>query len=182
VLYLDFDQDPETVVERILAAGGDLSNLALHPIDHPLPVRMDGKIRYLNDLADGVLTDMLDGTGLVVIDGVNARMSMHGMSALSEQDYSDFTRLFAFRFRRAGATALLCDHVPKEDTGNNRFAYGTVQKLAVLDGAVYEVHVARQPGQGLLGELSLIAAKDRPGGYARSPSGPRTGSASSQRR
>jgi hypothetical protein len=167
VVYLDFDQDPDAVIERVLAAGairGDLDRLDLHPIDTPLPVRMDAKIRYLTQTADEILAELIDATALVVLDGVNAGMSMHGMSALSEQDYSDFTRLFAFRFRRAGATGLLCDHVPKHETGGGRFAYGTVQKLAVLDGAVYEVRVVRQPAQETMGELKLVVAKDRPGG------------------
>lgn len=167
VVYLDFDQDPDAVIERVLAAGavrGDLARLDLHPIDTPLPIRMDAHIRYLTQTADEILAELIDATALVVLDGVNAGMSMHGMSALSEQDYSDFTRLFAFRFRRAGATGLLCDHVPKHENGGSRFAYGTVQKLAVLDGAVYEVRVVRQPAQGLAGELKLVVAKDRPGG------------------
>ncbi len=44
-LYLDFDQDPEGVVERALAAGAEpehLERLDLHPITEPLPIRIEG--------------------------------------------------------------------------------------------------------------------------------------------
>jgi hypothetical protein len=163
VTYLDFDQDPETVIERCRAAGSvDVMELHVHPIDTPLPIAITNRIRMLDELAASILAEMT--SDLVVIDGVNAGMSMHGMSALSDQDYADFARLFAFRFRREGSTVLLCDHVPKAGTSGVKGAYGTVQKRVVLDGAVYEVRIVRQPAPGLDGALNLVVDKDRAGG------------------
>jgi hypothetical protein len=89
---------------------------------------------------------------------------MHGMSAKDERDYADFTRLFAFRFKRAGATVLLVDHVTKSAEGRGVFAFGTIHKSAVLDGASYAVVVLEQPSPGRVGRLSLEVAKDRRGG------------------
>jgi len=167
VLYLDFDQDPEGVVERVLAAGAapdSLDLLDLHPIDEPLPITIQGNIRYLTDDAEDVLVSLTDSASLVVLDGVNAGLSMHGMSAKDERDYADFTRLFAFRFKREGATVILIDHVTKSAEGRGVFAFGTIHKSAVLDGASYAVQVIDQPSPGRVGRLSLEVAKDRRGG------------------
>ncbi len=114
--------------------------------------------------SDEILEGLTDSAALVVLDGVNAGLSMHGMSAKDERDYADFTRLFAFRFKRAGATVVLVDHVTKSAEGRGVFAFGTIHKSAVLDGASYAVQVIDQPSPGRVGKLSLEVAKDRRGG------------------
>jgi hypothetical protein len=59
---------------------------------------------------------------------------------------------------------LLLDHLPKGTDKNDRYAFGTAQKLIVLDGASYAVKVLKQPARGRLGVLKLEISKDRHGG------------------
>jgi AAA domain len=131
VVYLDFDQDPEGTTERVLAGGARpeyLVNLKIHSIDEPLPmVKSFSGIRHFTDEATGILDGLTHGAALVVVDGVNTAMSMHGMKSRDDSDYSDFARLFGFRFRRAGSTVLLLDHLPKGTDKNDRYAFGTAR-------------------------------------------------------
>lgn len=168
VLYLDFDQDPVGVLERIKAAGVPperlREHLYLHCISEPLPLRRVDGVRAWTEAAAGCLDRLAatPGLAMTVLDGVNAAMSMLGLEPNSAADCADFMRLLVFPFRSA-AGVLLADHTVKDPERRGRFALGSIQKSAALDGASFSVRVLEQPAPGKVGRLRLVVAKDRPG-------------------
>lgn len=107
-----------------------------------------------------------------MIDGVNRAVGDHGMNPNDGNDISQFMRLVTTPFHERGVTVLMLDH----PATNGRYAAGSYQKLAVIDGTYYAVEVARQPAPGAVGRLRLRIAKDRPGGVrARTPASNRAG-------
>jgi hypothetical protein len=169
VVYLDFDVDPVGVIDRVLAYGLPPDrieeNLSLYAIDEPLMVDKSTGSRMWPVESGEALAGIIGDTfpSLVVIDGVNLVMGLFGLDPNVVQDVADLMRLLAFPFRKAGACVLLVDHVTKDRMLRGRFQYGSIQKMASLDGASYEIQVQQWPAPGKIGKLRMAVSKDRHG-------------------
>ncbi|MFQ6172562.1 AAA family ATPase [Oryzobacter sp. R7] len=167
VLYLDHESDGASVVARLLLFGAEAAGIRqrFHYV-HP-------------ETGHGALWDraawedhLARPTTFAVIDGVTDALGLFGYSQQSNDDIAAWMRLIPRSLAaRTGAAVALVDHVTKDGESRGRFAIGGQAKLAGLTGAAYTVEVKRPLGRGLLGEIALRVAKDRPG-YVRAHGGP----------
>lgn len=159
VLYLDFESDPASVVERLRRMGvADISIMKnfhyVRPESAPYTVPERSAWRAL-----------LDGSyALVVIDGVTDALTMFGHATKDNDGIAVWLRDVPRKLAdRTGAAVVLIDHVTKEGATRGRFAIGGQAKMAGLTGAAYLVEPVEPLGIGMTGIVTLRIAKDRPG-------------------
>ena len=169
VLYLDFESDPGSIVERLLSLGA--SREAIVDKFHYLRPATDPD-RSADDVAALYATLDSHRYALAVIDGVNESVSVVvGESKDPNATAIEWARKVPQRIAdRTGAAVVQIDHVTKNSETRGRFAIGGQAKLSTLTGAAYGIDVVKPLGRGLRGELVLRVAKDRPG-YVRGRSG-----------
>lgn len=100
---------------------------------------------------------------LVVHDGVNEAMSLHGADIMAADGAATFRRALIVPCTRTGAATLACDHLPMVRDGSRRDAYGSVHKGNALDGARIVLENEEPFGRGLRGVSHAFVTKDRPG-------------------
>lgn len=154
VLYLHFEEStPASTVERLLRIGlpADTIERGLLFVAPSRPVR------------HGWLTPLLAAhPTLVVIDGVNEAMVLHG-AKIDLEGWSAVRRTLVVPFKETGAAVLECDHLPLTADPLRGDAYGTVHKGNVIDGARFALVRKELFGRGRRGVSHLFATKDRPG-------------------
>jgi len=99
---------------------------------------------------------------LVIIDGVNEAMVLHGQK-IDLEGWSSVRRRIVVPFKEIGAAVLECDHLPLSADPLRGDAYGTVHKGNVIDGARFALVRKKRFGRGRRGAAHLYATKDRPG-------------------
>ncbi len=160
VLYLDFESDAVSVVERLSSFGASPAMIAEHfryvrPGANPLLVASEGAAwRQL----------LANSYALIVIDGVTDALTMFGHATKDNDGITAFSRDVPRRLAdQTGAAVVMVDHVTKDNDSRGRFAIGGQAKMNALTGAAYTVDVAEPLGRGLRGVIVLRVAKDRPG-------------------
>lgn len=155
VAYIHFEEvDPMDVVTRLLALDVDADTIAdlllfCGPTEPATPY----------DVADLVAC----APTLVVLDGVNAGMALHGMDIFGVDGPAAFRQRFVSPFLQAGAATLACDHVVKNRETRGRYAFGGVHKGNANNGATFMLENVEPFGRGMRGRSSLYVTKDRPG-------------------
>ena len=159
VLYLDFESDVASVVDRLLEFGADPAAVADHLRYVQPEVRPDSAEERR------AWEEVLSGTyALAVIDGVTDALGIFGCSTIDNDDVARWIRTVPKQIAaRTGAAVVLIDHVTKDASTRNRWAIGGQAKMAGLTGAAYTVEVVAPLGRGMRGEVVLKIAKDRPG-------------------
>ena len=155
VVYLHYEEsDPGSTIERLRLLGVPPSTIVehLHFVAPARPVRAD----WLDVLLDPAPV-------LVVHDGINEAMSLHGADIMAADGASTFRRRLIMPCLRAGAATLACDHLPKNIEGRGRDAYGSVHKGNAIDGARFVIENTKPFGRGLRGASHVFVTKDRPG-------------------
>ena len=160
VLYLDFESDKQSVVDRLLHLGADAQAV----FDH---------FRYVRPEVSPTSTDTERAAweailgreyALAVIDGVTEALTVFGKDSMSNDDIASWSRVVPRRIaERTGAAVVLIDHVVKNKTQQGRNPIGAQAKLAALTGAAYTVELLPPLGEGMRGAVGLRIAKDRPG-------------------
>lgn len=172
VLYLDYEADPGSVVERLRLMG--LTRDGLGCIDYLRP-----EVDFGSSESTQSAFDVLMGQryGLAVIDGVTEALLQAPVKARSTGGLGGNDDVAAWHNRlprliaeRTGAAVVQIDHVAKGPDGG-RFAIGGQAKMASITGAAYLCMPVSPLGRGQVGELALYVAKDRHG-YVRPRSGP----------
>ena len=155
VVYLHYEEpDATSTVERLRLLGVP-PDLILDLLTFVAPMR---------PVRSGWLAELLAlAPKLVVHDGVNEAMSLHGKDVLGVEGASGFRRLLVTPFLVIGAATLACDHVPKNSDGRSRDAYGTVHKGNTINGARLMLENVEPFGEGLRGVSHVFVTKDRPG-------------------
>lgn len=157
VLYLDFESDASTIVERLRALGlrDDLIAARFHywRPDDPLE---GAERRALDELVQ------LYQPTLAVLDGVNEAMGLHGWSIVDNDDATAFIKRVPRPLAAAGAAVLMLDHLGRDKKSRGGFAIGAQAKKAGIDVA-YELEVVEPFGRGVDGHARLYVRKDRPG-------------------
>ena len=160
VLYLDFESDGASIVQRLRSLGATDSAIR----ERLSYVRPDSGLVGMHWAA---YQDVLAQTfTLAVIDGVTEAMALvrsdsHGTP---EADASTFDRrLPRLIATRTGAAVIAIDHVVKDALSQGRHAIGSVHKLNALTGAAFRAQATTLPGKGRKGAVELQVTKDRPG-------------------
>jgi hypothetical protein len=159
VLYVHFEEsDPTDTVERLLLLGvPDGAILDLFRFVAPdEPVTPE----WLAALLDPAPV-------LVVLDGQNEGMSLHGQGIRDEDGAAAFRRRLVKPCTAVGAAVLACDHVVKDREARGRHALGSVHKGNGLTGALILLENAEAFGRGQRGRSHVYITKDRPGALRR---------------
>lgn len=155
VVYIHFEEaDPTDTVERLVLLGVSPSMIEtlFRFVGPDEPVRPD----YLAALLDPVPT-------LVILDGVNEAMALHGHAIREEDGAAAFRRHLVKPCTAAGAAVLAADHVVKDRDARGRNALGTVHKGNAVNGSSIMLENAEPFGRGQRGRSHVFAVKDRPG-------------------
>jgi hypothetical protein len=109
----------------------------------------------------------------IVLDGVNAAMTLHGLDLISNKDATIFAQHVLRPLTTTGACVIYVDHTPKDKDNNSAGGIGAQAKRAMTTGCAIRVHVNKQFGKGQNGTLTLNVDKDRQGDVrgASKPSG-----------
>lgn len=120
--------------------------------------------RAFDAVAERMLAEMLGDfrPQLVVMDGVNACMTLNGWDLLSNKDATMFSQKILKPIARTGAAVSYVDHLPKADN-DLAGAIGAQAKRAMTTGCAIKVKVERVFGEGQHGEVQLTVDKDRSG-------------------
>ena len=160
VLYIDFESDEQSVVDRLLGLGADPQGVA----DHFSYVRPE--VSPMASEAERAAWEAVLATeyALVVIDGITDALTVFGKGSLDNDDIAAWSREVPRAIAdRTGAAVVLIDHVVKNKANQGRFAIGGQAKLAGLTGAAYTVEILQPLGTGMRGSVGLRIGKDRPG-------------------
>lgn len=111
-------------------------------------------------------TDRLLAMGapsLVVLDGVNEAMSLHGQGIREEDGAAEYRRRLVKPWTRAGAAVISLDHVVKDPDANRQgYALGSAHKGNGLNGALILLENIDPFGRGRDGASQVCVTKDRP--------------------
>jgi hypothetical protein len=156
VSYIHYEEgDPESTIERLRLLG--------------VPAALiDGRLRFAGPSrplrSSEWLEPLLDpAPSLVVHDGVNEAMALHGADIMAAEGAANFRRRLIMPFLRVGAATLSCDHMPMVRDGSRRDAYGSVHKGNALNGARIVLENVEPFGRKLRGVSHVYVTKDRPG-------------------
>lgn len=155
VVYVHYEEgDPASTIERLRVLGVTPAQIARHLrfVAPARPVRGD----WLKPLLD-------PPPALVIHDGVNEAMSLHGDDTNQTDGAATFRRTIIKPFLAVGATSLSCDHVTKNSDVRGRYAIGSAHKINAIDGAAFLMENIEPFGRGLRGASSVYVTKDRPG-------------------
>jgi hypothetical protein len=163
VVFIDFEDDEGTIVERLLTLG-------------ILPDRLTmagGQFRYVRPEikpAAGVLERLFafpnGPADLVCYDGVTEGMSLLGLKVADgvQTDAAAWRSALVKPALRLGAATLASDHVVKDEARRGRYAIGDQHKLAGLNGVQFLMEQGDPFGRGLKGRSRVLVSKDRNGG------------------
>jgi hypothetical protein len=155
VVYIHFEEsDPSDSVERLVALGvrdNDILKL----------FRFVGPDRPVTPARLAALLD--PAPTLVILDGVNEAMSMHGQAIREEDGAAEFRRRLVKPCTKVGAATLSLDHVVKDREGRGRYALGSVHKGNALSGSLIVLENAEPFGRKMKGRSHVFVTKDRPG-------------------
>lgn len=157
VIYLDFEDSAKGILSRLKALG------AIEPhFDGLLYANPDETLGLA--ATQDLYASLVDfNPDLIVLDGVNAAMTLLGLDLTSNTDATKFSQWVLKPLKKHGAGVLTIDHVPKSKENRGNYAIGAQAKRADIDGAAIAVEVMAPFGRGTNGELKLTVTKDRPG-------------------
>ena len=153
VVYVHFEESDATdTIERLKALGSVETIRARFRFVGP-------EERVTAEALAALLTP---APSLVVFDGVNEAMSLHGWKDDGE-GAATYRRHLVKPCTKAGAAALSCDHVPKDKTVRGREAFGSVHKGNGLTGVLILLENVEAFGRSRSGASKVFTTKDRPG-------------------
>jgi hypothetical protein len=157
VVYLDFEDAPAGIVERLRALGVPDEALArLHYIGPDETLHQAAS----EDLAATLAAAQPD---LIVVDGFNAAMTLLGLEINDNGDATKFSQKLLSPLAATGATVLYVDHIPKAREGRGKGGIGAQAKRAMTTGCALLVEILEPFGRGMNGRIHLTVDKDRPG-------------------
>lgn len=159
VLYLDFEDDAEGVVSRLLAMGATNQQLRAHFAY----IQPEDPVTAYTNASDLMQAKADVNADSAFIDGVTEAMSMHGLNPLDNLDIAKFNNLLAKPLARAGLAVLSLDHVTKDPETRGRYSIGGVHKLNIVTGAAFSLQNRTPFGIGTTGKSTVRLAKDRIG-------------------
>lgn len=160
VLFIDFESDQNTVVDRLKHLGATAKNILAH-LDYINPECRPFTI----NTEQAAWLQLLDTRyALAVIDGVTEAFAVFGVKSIDNDEVTAWGRAVPRTIaNRTGAPVVVVDHVTKSADGRGRYAIGAQAKMSYLSGASYTVEVTAPLGVGMVGRLVLRVGKDRPG-------------------
>jgi hypothetical protein len=157
VIYIDFEDSGKGILNRLRLMGIHNENFANFTYANPDEALT---LESRQDLVEALLQTQ---PSLVVVDGVNAAMTLLGLDLTSNRDATYFSQQLLRPLAMSGAAVVTIDHVTKSKDTRGNYAIGAQAKRADINGAAILVEVEMPFGRGMRGELNLKVTKDRPG-------------------
>jgi len=156
VLFIDPEDMPQSVVNRLLAFGAGKDDIAcrLWYLHNPTPKDIDAAVEWAQASAPD----------LVCVDGLAELMAGAGKSERDETDVLVFFKACLRPFAETDAAVVVSDHVAKDSETRGSWSRGSGAKMGRYDGAVYSMKVTQPYAPGKAGAVRLTVAKDRNGG------------------
>lgn len=152
VLFVDYEDNPQGIVERLVLLGLTLAEIAL--VDYRNPTSGIGR----------GIEAVVGPYGLIVIDSTGEAMAAGSVDPNSDGEVAQWFTIAKRYARLDGAPPIVVlDHVPKDKDAPSSYAIGSQRKRAALNGAAYRVDTLKEPAKGRDGKLKLTVAKDRLG-------------------
>lgn len=158
VIYIDYEDSARNVVKRLLLLGVTGEQIISHlhyvrPSAKPSsPTSLDGWRETL---------DYADTAALTIIDGVTSCLAYAGLDSNSGDDIAAWYNTMPRLISACGPAVVLIDHVVKSKDNRGRYAGGSMQKLALIDGISYSVDMTKPVGKGVKGTIVIKSGKDR---------------------
>lgn len=158
VIYIDYEDSARNVVKRLLLLGVTGEQIVQHlhyvrPSAKPSsPTSLDGWKETL---------DYADTATLAIIDGVTSCLAYAGLDSNSGDDIAAWYNTIPRLISACGPAVVLIDHVVKSKDNRGRYAGGSMQKLALIDGISYSVDMTKPVGKGVRGTIVIKSGKDR---------------------
>ena len=158
VIYIDYEDSARNVVKRLLLLGVTGEQIIGHlhyvrPSAKPSsPTSLDG---WRETLA------YADTATLAIIDGVTSCLAYAGLDSNSGDDIAAWYNTMPRLISACGPAVVLIDHVVKSKDNRGRYAGGSMQKLALIDGISYSVDMTKPVGKGMKGTIVIKSGKDR---------------------
>ena len=105
--------------------------------------------------------DYADTATLAIIDGVTSCLAYAGLDSNSGDDIAAWYNTMPRLISACGPAVVLIDHVVKSKDNRGRYAGGSMQKLALIDGISYSVDMTKPVGKGVKGTIVIKSGKDR---------------------
>ena len=157
VIYLDFEDSGKGILARLRSLSVVDSRFSHFTYANPdQNLTLDERI----DLVDALQEIQPD---LIIVDGVNAAMTLLNLELTSNRDATFFSQQLLKPLALSGACVITIDHVPKSKDNRGNYAIGAQAKRADINGCAIAVEVVQPFGRGMNGELLLKVTKDRPG-------------------
>ena len=158
VIYIDYEDSARNVVKRLLLLGVTGEQIVAHfhyvrPSAKPSSPTSLGGWRETLDYADTAT--------LSVIDGVTSCLAYAGLDSNSGDDIAAWYNTMPRLISACGPAVVLIDHVVKSKDNRGRYAGGSMQKLALIDGISYSVDMTKPVGKGVRGTIVIKSGKDR---------------------
>ena len=158
VIYIDYEDSARNVVKRLLLLGVTAEQI----INHLHYVRPSAKPSSPTSLTGWQETlQYADTATLAIIDGVTSCLAYAGLDSNSGDDIAAWYNTMPRLISACGPAVVLIDHVVKSKDNRGRYAGGSMQKLALIDGISYSVDMTRPVGRGLRGTIVIKSGKDR---------------------
>src|SRR5487761_842348 len=148
VMYIDFEDDPDSVTGRLLALGARGQDILAHGhySSPDLPASR-------NTLKDAVA--LATQCTIIVIDGVNDGMGRSGANPNNSTEFYAWWNTVGDALHRASEAAIVViDHVVKDKDQRQQYASGTIQKSAKTH-VHYRVDLAKTFGEGMVGRAYI---------------------------
>lgn len=155
VVYIHFEEsDPSDTIERLQGFGAtdDAIMKRFRFVGPEYPVTPERLKRLLDPVPS-----------LVILDGVNEGMALHGVEVREEAGAAEFRRRLVKPCTRVGAAVLSCDHVVKDRERRDRYQLGSIHKGNALTGSLILLENVEPFGRGQRGRSSVFVTKDRSG-------------------
>lgn len=160
VLVLDYEDTAQNTVSRFRALGADdelLSDPTRFRYANPTGALGLAERAHLGKILSELEPD------LVILDGVAGALARDGFDENSNTDVNRWADVTVKPLTGTGAAVVLLDHVTKQTADRARGARGAGAKLALIDGASYELKISRAYSRTRPGAGRLVIAKDRIG-------------------
>lgn len=158
VIYIDYEDSARNVVKRLLLLGVTGEQIVAHfhyvrPSAKPSSPTSLGGWRETLDYADTAT--------LAIVDGVTSCLAYAGLDSNSGDDIATWYNTMPRLISACGPAVVLIDHVVKSKDNRGRYAGGSMQKLALIDGISYSVDMTKPVGKGVRGTIVIKSGKDR---------------------
>lgn len=161
VVYLDYEDSPDGILGRLIALGTDPALLE-HEADRFRYLRPSGPLRDVEVAEIDRIVEELR-PDLFIIDGVAEALARDGYSEESNSEVVKWGVRIPRHYADMGPAVLMLDHVKKDPATRTRGARGAGAKLALVNGASFELKLAKPFSRRRSGLVKLILAKDRRG-------------------